>query len=101
MAWHAGAERNPRNRPDALRATPRECGGAEFPTRRLFSVTHSPKHRSTQAAAELLDVSDETVRRMILDGRLPASNIGTDERPRYRIPDHALQRFLRSRRVSA
>jgi DNA-binding transcriptional MerR regulator len=59
-----------------------------------------PKYHSTESAAALLDVSSETVRRYIAAGVLaPVYNIGTTERPRYRLSDSTLRRFIRSRKV--
>jgi len=45
--------------------------------------------------AQVLGVSQRTAERMAADKRIPAINIGTVRRPRYRITDEALTAFLR------
>ena len=45
-----------------------------------------------QVAAQL-GVTTDTVRQWIRSGRMPALNIGTPERPRYRVTDDQLAEF--------
>jgi excisionase family DNA binding protein len=58
------------------------------------------KYVTVAEAAELLKVNCQKIRRWIAAGELPAANIAlskSGERPRYRISEAALQRFLASR----
>ena len=44
-----------------------------------------PEYYSIKQAAKVIDVSPDHIRRAVLGGILPASNIGTTARPTYRI----------------
>jgi len=51
---------------------------------------------SPQAIAELLDVSEVSVRRWISMGKLDAVRLGDGQNPHLRVSGDALSRFLRS-----
>ncbi|MFT2722381.1 helix-turn-helix domain-containing protein [Deinococcus sp. A31D244] len=51
----------------------------------------NPMYYTVLEASELLRCSEAHVTRLIRAGRLAAGNIGTDGRPRWRIPESALQ----------
>ncbi len=50
--------------------------------------------------ARVIRVSEDTVVRWIKAGALPAGNVGSDERPRYRIDSEDAVVFLRARGFS-
>ncbi|WP_293912189.1 helix-turn-helix domain-containing protein [Deinococcus sp.] len=63
----------------------------------MTSTRHEPRALLTiQQAAQLLHVSDDTVRRQIKEGDLPAIHLGTTPkgRPRYRIAREVITRRL-------
>lgn len=52
----------------------------------------NPMYYTVLEASELLRCSESHIGRLIRAGRLAAKNIGTDDaRPRWRIPESALQ----------
>jgi excisionase family DNA binding protein len=51
--------------------------------------------------AEMLSVSELTVRRKISEGEIPAVRLSTDGRGAVRIPEDGLGRWLEHRRVPA
>lgn len=51
---------------------------------------------SPQALAVRLDVSEVTVRRWISEGKLDAVRLGDGANPRLRVPESALEQFMRS-----
>ena len=55
--------------------------------------------RTTQVA-EALEVSRSTVVTLIRTGELAAINVGTRERPEYRVAGAELEAFLERRRVA-
>lgn len=59
-----------------------------------------PKTLTVQEVAERLCVRSECVLRKIKEKELPASNIGTGKRPRYRVRVSALEKFLDERAVN-
>ncbi len=62
------------------------------------------KHYTTAQAAEILEVTDDGIVALIHSGELVASNVARSsdsKRPRWRIAESDLGRFLLSRRHSA
>lgn len=61
-------------------------------------------HASIKTPAEvskLLQVSESKVSAWITAGLMPAVNLGTDRRKRYRISDEQLAEFMRRRTVNS
>ena len=68
----------------------------------MTSFRHEPHALLTiPEAAQLLHVSDDTIRRQIREGDLPAIHLGTTPkgRPRYRIAQEVVTRLLQSSAV--
>ena len=60
------------------------------------------KYLSTEQIAEQLSVSSETVRNWLASGELaPFIRIGGPNRPRYRVSENVVKRFIRSRQLKA
>ncbi len=57
------------------------------------------KHYKVREAAEILNISEETVRHLITEGLLPAFRIGIGYRAAYRISDEGLEYFCENNRV--
>lgn len=51
--------------------------------------------------AKLLKVSESTVSAWITAGLMPAVNLGTEQRKRYRVSDEQLAEFMRRRTVNS
>ena len=60
------------------------------------------QYLSTEQIADRLSVSSETVRNWLASGELaPYIRLGGPSRPRYRVSEAAVMRFIRSRQLKA
>lgn len=54
------------------------------------------KYISVARCAKMIDVSQETVRRFLRDGRLNGVKLGDSEQARWRIPIREVERYMES-----
>lgn len=57
----------------------------------------APEYLSIQQAAAFTSLSQDHIRRAILGGVLPASNVGTPNRPLYRVSRESVRTWMRER----
>jgi excisionase family DNA binding protein len=60
-----------------------------------------PHWLSIKQAATYMSLSQDHVRRAVLGGTLPASNVGTPDRALYRISREAIDRWMQEREAGA
>lgn len=65
------------------------------------SRTQQAVYLTTQQAAQRLGVGASTLRRYVASGDIEISNVGTPLRPRWRLTEAELDRFIASRRRPA
>lgn len=58
-----------------------------------------PRYYSTATVAQTLEIPRRTVQYWIAEGRLTAINVGTEERPRFRVSSVALATFCEVRQL--
>jgi len=62
----------------------------------MMGATEQAKYLSVQDVAKLLRVHEETVRRWIYKGQIPAVRLGKNRRAPYRIKREDVDNFLES-----
>lgn len=66
------------------------------------ALDRSPlEYFSIEQATTITGLSDDHIRRAILGGTLPASNVGTPDRPYYRISRENLKDWMEQRKAGA
>lgn len=73
------------------------CDSTQASSSRGTDVTNI---KTPAEVAKLLQVSESTVSAWITAGLMPAVNLGTERRKRYRISDEQLAEFMRRRTVN-
>lgn len=57
-----------------------------------------PVLMDTIMVSDILGLNDDTIRRKIRKGEIPAANLGTEKMPEYRIAKEDLREYLNSKK---